>query len=187
MNARMMVLSMWSLVAMCCFSLTDEGRLFKEELQLMNYVGPTNRYVWTCPSEVVFSNTVFTTRRVRQNGECFAFDLVSTGGVVVADCGVKVAASAEGALDAICDRIRFGNASPIQGSSAVWRVERDSQGNILLGRHGRNEDGQVLQNRSEFFRTYGNLCLHVTIRTNSITLNAWDFALPLIMGGLQGR
>lgn len=188
MNVKSVFLVFVMLAAASSLGLTNDGRLFKEELGLTDYRGPTNRCAWVCPPSITISNHVFRTSRIDHEGNVFGFDLVGPDGSLVGGCGIKIAPSSEAALDAICDHIRLGSSAPVQGSRAGWCVERDSQGDVLFYCQGRRQDGDgVERRRFRFYRTYCNLYFRIAINTERTDLNAWDFALPLIMGGLQGR
>ncbi len=123
----------------------------------------------------------------RKDGNHFDVGLVAPNGMTVGSCVVRIATSADDALDMICDQIRLGCAAPVQVSSSVWHVEQDGQGNVLFKSRFRDGNGVVAWDRSIYYRTYGNLYVRVAVNSERTALNSWDFALPLITSGLQDR
>lgn len=187
MNLRMAIVLLLGLFTFYCRGLTSSGRLFKQALQLENLSGPTNRYAWTFPSTFSISNQTFQAGMCRQDRDYFDVGLVESNGTVVGSCVVRIATSAGDALDMICDQIRLGCAAPVQISSSVWHVERDGLGNVLFKSRFRDGNGVVAWDRSIYYRTYGNLYVRVAINSERTAFNSWDFALPLILGGLKNR
>lgn len=187
MRIKMMILLLAMFVVSHCLGLTSEGALLKDNLRLTDFVGFTNRYGWVCPQGVVVSNQTFVTARVRHRGDTFNFDLLSPDGMRLGDCAGGISNTAEEAVDSICDRLMFGCAAPIETVGSAWNVERDTLGNVILRSRCRDENGMVMWDRSEVYRTYGNLYFHITVNTNSTALSALDLALPLIQGGRQNR
>ena len=187
MKIKLSILPLLVLAGSSCFGLTNDGRKLKEAFRLTNFNGPTNRYVWVCPSNVTVSNQVFTLGRSWQREGMFIFDLLSADGTRLGDCVGGIAVSSEGALNAMCDHIMYGCAAPVETVRSANLVERDTQGNVVLKSFGRGENGGVVWDRSEIFRTYGNLYFKVYVNTNRTSLSALDFALPLIHPGLQAR
>ncbi|MCQ2395052.1 MAG: hypothetical protein MJ249_12280 [Kiritimatiellae bacterium] len=187
MKIKLSILPLLVLAGSSCFGLTNDGRKLKEAFRLANFSGPTNRYAWVCPSNVTVSNQVFTFGRIWQSEGMFYFDLLSADGTRLGNCAGKIAVSSEEALNAMCDRMMYGCAAPVETVRSAWPVDRDPQGNVVLKSYGRGESGEVVWDRSEIFRTYGNLYFNVSIKTNRTSLSALDFALPLIHAGLQTR
>ena len=187
MDIKMLTLSSVALAAFGGFCLTNDGQRLKTALQLDDFTGPTNRYVWVCPSNVTISNLTFTTGRIRQRGGILNFDLLGPNDFVVGGGEVETSPSAKDALDAICDRLMLCCSAPVETVRSARHVERDNHGNVILKGLGRGENGGVVWDRGGIFRTYGNLYVNIFINTNRTSLSALDFALPLIHAGLQTR
>lgn len=187
MKIKTTILPLLAFAASSCLGLTDDGRRLKEVLQLVDLHGPTNRYEWVCPSNVTVSNLTFNADRIRQREFTFNFDLLGSDGTRLGDCSGGIAISAESAIDAVCDRIMYACSAPVEAVHSVWHVDRDTKGNVILKSPYRDDNGSLVWNRSEIYRTYGNLYFNVVVDTNRTTLAAWDFAMPLILGGLRTR
>lgn len=188
MNVHVAAVLLFVISAFGCWGGTDEGRRFKEALQLTGFSGPTNRYAWAFPSQIQVSNQIFRVGTTWQGDGSFEASLSGLDGTSVGSFEVRVASSAQEALDMICDRIMLGCSLPIGRIRSVWSEERDLQGNVLITSRGRDgATGHVVSNRSRFYRTYGNLYVRVAINVEKTSLSAWDFVLPLITGGLQNR
>lgn len=203
--------TMFALLALVALALpgleiAKDARLLQERLGLTDCPGIANRHGWTCPSEVTVSNQVFKLVDVRVFGDDLHvnFDLVDQRGWPIAWGRIEIATSAEHAVRTACRSMVADYTGTVDDLAKRLRVEKDADGAVFV------ENSYELRiwnymNHSMIYGVYGNLFIRMAVATHvSVTrdcvcgsqtframriedvtkASAWDFAKPLILGGL---